>query len=157
MGYVLGIDPGIKGGLALLDDQGRIVMLHVMPTRDRDVDPSGLAALLWMHWPSIYLAAVERVHAMPGQGVSSTFRFGRGLGTVLGVLGAMNIRIDQPTPQRWKKDVLGDRFDHATKEGTMAWVAEAFPSAQVVLPRCRKPHSGLCDALAISSWALDRS
>jgi len=157
MAFVLGVDPGLSGGLALLDDDGRIACLHVMPVKDGQVDPAGLAALLWLYWPGIELAAVENVHAMPGQGVTSMFCFGRGLGTVLGVLGALNVPIVQPSPQRWKKDILGDRYDRSTKEGTMAWAAARYPLAETVLPRCRKPHSGLCDALALAAWALEHS
>jgi crossover junction endodeoxyribonuclease RuvC len=156
MAFVLGVDPGLSGGLAVLDDAGAVALLHVMPVKDGQVDAAGLAALLWLHWPGIDLAAVENVHAMPGQGVTSMFCFGRGLGTILGVLGAMGVKVVQPSPQRWKKDVLADRFDHSTKEGTMAWAAQRFPGAQLVLPRCRKAHSGLCDALALAAWALDQ-
>lgn len=154
MGCVLGIDPGLQGGLAALDDEGRVVLLHVMPVVNGQVDAPGLAALLWQLWPGVELAVVENVHAMPGQGVTSMFTFGRGLGTILGVLAAMHAKVEMPSPQKWKKAVLGERFDHSAKEGCMAWVAERYPAAQVVLPRCRKPHSGLCDALAMAEWGL---
>lgn len=148
---ILGVDPGLSGGLALLRD-GSVAALHVMPVADGEVDGRGLAALLWPWWPGVDLAVVENVHAMPGQGVTSMFCFGRGLGVVLGVLAALGTRVVMPSPQRWKRAVLGDRYDRSSKEGTVAWVADSFPDAQVVLPRCRKAHSGLCDALALAAW-----
>ena len=40
---------------------------------------------------------------MPGQGVSSMFRFGESVGVVLGVLGALQMPVRWVTPQRWKK------------------------------------------------------
>lgn len=153
MGYSCGVDPGLKGGVAVLDDRGNIAALHVMPVKDGEVDPCALASLLWLFWPSVDVAAVERVHSMPGQGVASTFCFGRGFGAVLGVMGALNTPVEMPTPQRWKRDILGDRFSRDDKQGCMDWVAQRFPAAQVVPPRCRVAHSGLTDALALAEWA----
>lgn len=152
MSLYIGIDPGLSGGLAVVSEAGAVAELAVMPVEDGQVDGQALGALLWPHWPEARDAAVELVHAMPGQGVTSMFTFGRGLGVLMGVLGSMGIRVKQPSPQRWKKDILGEAFDHKDKAGTMAWCAKAYPAAQLIPPRCRVPHSGLADALALAEW-----
>lgn len=157
MAFTLGVDPGLSGGVAVLEtDSGRIAALHVMPVKDGEVDAVALASLLWLFWPGVDLAAVERVHAMPGQGVSSMFCFGRGFGTILGVLGAQGVKVELPTPQRWKRDILGNKHDHATKAGTAEWARLRWPDARIVPPRCRVAHSGLCDALALAEWGRTR-
>lgn len=153
MAFTVGVDPGLSGGVAVLNtDSGSIAGLHVMPVKDGEVDPAALASMLWFFWPAVDVAAVERVHAMPGQGVSSMFCFGRGFGTILGVMGAQGVTVDLPTPQRWKKDILGAAFDHSTKDGTAQWARSRWPDAALVPPRCRVAHSGLCDALALAEW-----
>lgn len=48
-------------------------------------------------------ACLERVHSMPQQGVSSTFKFGTGYGYCLGVLNAFAIPYSLVSPQTWQK------------------------------------------------------
>ena len=81
-----------------------------MPTMTRlhgqgqQVDPYTLTtALLDLRAGRDASVVVEAVAAVPGQGVSSTFRFGESLGVVLGVLGALQLPIRMVTPSRWKK------------------------------------------------------
>ena len=45
---------------------------------------------------------VENVHAMPKQGVSSTFKFGMGVGIIHGVAGALRLPMTLVTPNQWK-------------------------------------------------------
>jgi crossover junction endodeoxyribonuclease RuvC len=49
------------------------------------------------------MVVVEQVHAMPRQGVSSTFSFGKACGMIEGVVAARGLPIAWVTPQRWKK------------------------------------------------------
>jgi crossover junction endodeoxyribonuclease RuvC len=46
---------------------------------------------------------VEIVHAMPKQGVSSSFNFGMSYGVALGVIGALKIPVVHVSPTKWKK------------------------------------------------------
>jgi crossover junction endodeoxyribonuclease RuvC len=95
-------------------------------------------------------AIVERVHAMPSQGVSSTFTFGKGFGGVLGVFAALGVPVLLPTPQAWKKKILaGTKQD---KAAAVAWARRVYPGVPLVLARCRKPHDGMADALCIAEW-----
>ena len=45
---------------------------------------------------------VENVHAMPMQGLSSTFKFGMGVGIIHGVAGALRLPLTLVTPTQWK-------------------------------------------------------
>jgi len=153
---VLGVDPGISGGLAFLDG-GKAAGLYVMPTYRTDeekkihghkVDFHTFASIVEMYRPD--RAVVERVSAMPGQGVSSMFTFGGAYTGVLACLQALSIPYDLVTPQKWKKEM---GFKKEKKE-TVKWCMERYPNVSLIPPRCRTPHSGLADALAIASWAL---
>ena len=105
----IGIDPGQTGAIAAYDG-ARIVGLIDMPTMTRlhgqgqQVDPYTLATeILDLCAGRNATAVIEAVSAMPGQGVSSMFRFGESVGVVLGVLGALQMPVRWVTPQRWKK------------------------------------------------------
>lgn len=81
-----------------------------MPTRVETVggrrrtrlDAPGLAALIRGLGP-VEHAVVERVASRPGQGVASTFSFGRALGAVEGVLAALGIDVTFALPAAWKR------------------------------------------------------
>lgn len=102
---VLGVDPGIGGGLALLD-----VSLGLLMTADMPIIKSGKARLMsesaltqqFSDWePDV--AWVERVHSMPKQGVASTFSFGMNYGLIRGVLAGLRVPTILVTPQEWKR------------------------------------------------------
>jgi crossover junction endodeoxyribonuclease RuvC len=48
-------------------------------------------------------AFVERVGAMPKQGVSSTFKFGQANGVLIGILAALHVPVHFITPGTWKR------------------------------------------------------
>jgi crossover junction endodeoxyribonuclease RuvC len=99
---VLGIDPGLNGAWALYSGPGDVV-IGDLPTvgekTKREVSGALLAALI----PgNLDLAVLELVHARPGNGVSSMFRFGEASGVCKGVLGATGVKWRTVTPQAWK-------------------------------------------------------
>ena len=117
----LGIDPGQTGAIAVYDGE-RIEAVLDMPTMPRlhgsghQVDPYALATgFLELRAGRDAVAIIEAVSAMPGQGVSSTFRFGESVGVVLGVLGALQIPVRLAPPGKWKKaaGLLGKGKDAA--------------------------------------------
>jgi crossover junction endodeoxyribonuclease RuvC len=99
---ICGIDPGLSGAIAFyfpeIPDR---VTAEDLPVAGGSIDCATLAARIAQMAPSF--AVVERVGAMPRQGVSSTFKFGSSYGCLLGVLGALQIRTVLVTPQTWKK------------------------------------------------------
>lgn len=147
---MLGIDPGLHGGYALIDD-GRVIA-EPFPLAGNEVDLAELAT----DWRSLEpdIAVLERVGAMPRQGVVSTFSFGRRVGELRGVLAALGIRYYEVRPQEWQRAVLaGTTRD---KAATIEWARRAYPAARLVLPGCRVPHSGLADSLALAEYGRVR-
>lgn len=119
--YTVGVDPGLSGALCLLGpDQGLLDVID-MPSCPKSatknwVDASKLHRVIqgWVELVShdccaqigrqcSIQAAVENVHAMPGNGVSAMFTFGHGLGVVHATLVCSNIPIHWVAPQTWKK------------------------------------------------------
>ena len=108
----VGIDVGISGAIAFLNDDLSLVGVFDMPVmvlsaKKQQVNASELGKLLrvWLCDVPVEntMAYVERVSAMPGQGVASMFNFGVSYGVIQGVLGALQIPIVLVTPRSWKK------------------------------------------------------
>ena len=146
----LGVDPGLAGGVACIYPDR--VEAFVMPVQGDEIHPHALG--IWAARAQLLdnvIAVVEKVGAMPKQGLSSTFKFGKGYGTVLGVFGALGIRTELVPPQAWKKVVLaGTNHD---KDAAVAWVARAYPQVNLLrTARCTTPHDGIADAVCLAEY-----
>jgi crossover junction endodeoxyribonuclease RuvC len=99
----IGIDPGAKGALALFENHVlvRIWDMPIVLVKDKPrVDAAAVGLILREAKPD--QAFMERVGAMPGQGVTSMFAFGMAAGIVMGALGALEIPLTLVTPSHWK-------------------------------------------------------
>jgi len=99
----IGVDPGSKSGAyAALNDKGErwtvpwdddafVIAMKVITTfRERDGEQ--------------IMAVVEKVGAMPKQGISSTWVFAENFGYIQGVLHTLNIPFQLVPPRIWKKE-----------------------------------------------------
>lgn len=155
MRLAVGIDPGLRGGMAALDGSGTVVGLWPMPVAGGEVHAAGLADLLRSlrcldTRQDIGRVCLEKVGAMPRQGVTSTFRFGTGWGMVRGVCAALGVPVTLVPPTLWKKRVL-EGLPH-DKDGAIWFCASRWPLTDLVLPGCRVPHDGLADALCLAEY-----
>lgn len=104
---VLGVDPGFYGCAAIYSAATKeIVDLIDMPIVERrgkkHVDLACLNLWLEMWKPRIRLCVFEEVGSMPGNGSSSSFRFGYYAGVVSGMLHAHQIPVFAVKPAVWK-------------------------------------------------------
>ena len=155
---VIGVDPGLKGGIAIIPLHNvKAAVAHLMPTvaieksSKRDIDWVAFGRLIRPWDGPVY---VERVHAMPKQGVSSTFKFGMGFGGILGVAGAYERRVVQLTPQFWKKRVLS-AYEERDKAAAIDYAQKKFPWVSLTPGKTRTPQDGLADALCIARLGID--
>ncbi|HEY0684739.1 MAG TPA: hypothetical protein VGD45_20550 [Steroidobacter sp.] len=157
---ILGIDPGVTGAFALIDAaSGAYVHVNDMPVvSDQSlswVDGAELQTLLLSSIngrPAI--AVIERVSAMPQQGVSSTFKFGVAVGSILGTVQTLRIPLHLIHSSQWKR-ALGLTFEKDVKqaERKRASLDKArllFPTA----PLDRQKDNGRAEALLIAHWYL---
>lgn len=149
---ILGVDPGgASGAIALITENGMHAEWYPMPMAGKDIDTYGLACLIAGFEADV--AFVEKVHAMPGNGAVAMFSFGRSYGTILGVLGALGLKVELVTPQAWKKVILaGGKKD---KDAAIAYCSRAFPKVSLLTtPRCKKPNNNAADALCIAQYGV---
>lgn len=153
---ILGIDPGVTGACAVLSSGGATV--HDCPTSatgpggKREVDPEGIADVLrGLGVGASDTVWVEYVHAMPSQGVSSSFAFGRGYGVWLGALAALGVQVRLVRPRVWKAHhgLISQPKDAARQRALDLW-----PGLADMLGR--KRDHGRADALLIAKYGAGR-
>src|SRR3972149_544176 len=97
---IVGIDPGMSGGIAVMayDD---IPIAYKMPETERDI--YDILEAVGCEASEPIAVFLESVHSMPGQGVASSFKFGRGYGFLRGAITALKYPLYDVTPQKWQK------------------------------------------------------
>jgi Holliday junction resolvasome RuvABC endonuclease subunit len=95
---LLGVDPGIRGGLAIVavDINGAAPRL----AKER-VDVISIHEWIAQYAPQH--ALIERAQAMPRQGASSGFKYGRATGAIEAVITCCAIPLTIVEPTAWKK------------------------------------------------------
>ena len=143
----IGIDPGKKGGIACIDTESGI--RYTEPYSD-----NGLIDLCkcesYGGKTEHIICCLEKVGAMPGQGVVSMFSFGQSVGYIKGILEAFRIPYQEITPQKWKREfgLTSDKAKSAEICGRL------FPDISLLATeRCRKPHDGMAEALLMAEYA----
>jgi hypothetical protein len=98
----MGVDPGVSGAIAFYyRDHPDYIAVYDAPSIGKEINCSELTALIKQYRPDC--AIIESVHAMPRQGVSSSFNFGMAYGMARGVVAACGIPQHLVTPTKWKK------------------------------------------------------
>lgn len=137
----IGIDPGKDGAFAYVCDGD----IGVYPW-DNETFVNALKVLK----KKGCIACVEKVGAMPKQGVSSTFTFGKAAGYIEGVLEAYGIPYQLVTPKTWKKEYgLG-----SDKRQSIEVCKRLFPSVSLKRTgKCTKDHDGMAEAVLMAEFA----
>lgn len=140
----IGIDPGKSGALAIIHSDGGV---EIKPFNSADY-VNTLDRLTLFETP--IKCCVEKVGAMPGQGVVSMFNFGHNLGFIEGILQANSIPYQLVPPQTWKKEfsLTGE------KSKSIEVCQKLFPNVSLLASeRCRKPNDGMAEALLMAEYA----
>ena len=135
---ILGIDPGIHGALAIVGiNDGAVPQLVAVC----DVPVLGIKAKErvntmivrdWLVAQRPDHALIERAGSMPKQGVASTFKYARAVGSLETVVACLDIPYSIIEPSAWKK------FHHligADKEASRQRVLQLFPGAHTLFSR----------------------
>jgi crossover junction endodeoxyribonuclease RuvC len=137
----LGIDPGIHGGMAMLEideNNARVVDAIDIPTigtgaKER-VNVHAVQEWILQHGPQF--GFVERGQAMPKQGASSGFKFGRSVGSIEATIMLCNVPLEIIEPSMWKRAL---RLPGRDKEQARQRALAIFPQAAALLAR-KKDH-----------------
>lgn len=155
---VFGFDPGLSGAVAVMTSAGDLLEVADMPVMGEGkmpvmgegkaarVDAASLARLVASRGAA--RAVVENVGSMPGQGVASTFAFGRAVGVLAGVLAALGVPAVYVSPGAWKRFYgLSSAKEDARRRAIELWPAQADLFA-------RKKDHGRAEAALIAKWGI---
>ena len=149
MAIFCGIDPGKSGCLCVLTNS--------TPTffdwpKDDDIRTYFGEIAEYIEGVDIELAILEKVHAMPKQGVTSMFNFGENLGMWKAFLVIMEIPHLIVPPQQWMKGLVTKSDGPDTKSAVKNVATRMFPKAELYGPKGGY-KDGRGDALLMAHYA----
>ena len=147
---IAGIDPGLSGGMAVLDTLNGSVCASGLPIF-RNKSLAWVDGFMLVRWLTAatngasFVAVVERVSSMPEQGVASSFKFGVGFGSILSALQTMSCELVLVPPTVWKRshDLL-----HSEKSQSLVRARQLYPKAYLPTPK----YEGQAEAILIADW-----
>lgn len=153
---IIGIDPGLSGAVAIYNPlENSLIDVFDMPLHEvkgrRHLDLYQLAMAIDGYASQTKLAIIEDVSAMPGQGVTSMFRFGVATGVPAGILAALMVPIFFAHPASWK-NAMGLSRD---KDASRQMASRMFPKETKRF--ARKKDDGRAEALLLAVFASRHS
>lgn len=143
----------MTGALAIINDGGKDYVpsyeVHDTPTikvaRKNTMDLAAVSRLLQPFVMNLVpiSTALEEVHSMPKQGVTSSFSFGMNFGQWQGLLSGYDMEWETVTPQVWKRTfgLIGK-----DKDASRLIASRLFPTLDLT----KKKDIGKADALLIA-------
>lgn len=145
---VYGIDPGLNGAIARFDLNEGLLEVFDMPimevNKKKQVSPQLVANILNQQDAPVF---IEKVGAMPGQGVSSMFNFGKSYGILLGVAAGLQLPTTLVLPNEWQRALKCQKG----KDGNRQRACELFPAYSQLF--ARKKDDGRADAALLAYYA----
>lgn len=129
----IGIDPGVSGAITVLNEDGKVVALTKMPQTMGE-----LLFFLQQFTDNDTTCYLEKVHARPGDGAASMFKFGQGFGWLQMALLAARVKTIEVLPNTWMRGLgIKSKKKDETKtayKNRLKFVAEQlFPEQRVTL------------------------
>ena len=136
---VIGIDPGLSGAIAILENNKVLNLfdIPVMSEGKKNKRQLNSALLVSLLKENIFKneevsVVVEQVNAMPGQGVTSMFNFGQTFGAIKGICAALNLPIFFVRPSKWKKHF---ELINSSKDSSRTKAIEMYPKLSYQLAK----------------------
>jgi crossover junction endodeoxyribonuclease RuvC len=157
----IGADPGLSGAVALyvpahpLRTTPLQIEVFDMPTFEvdgkRHVDMASLARIMhqWANGFTVKVTMVERVSAMPDQGVTSSFNFGFSAGALQQSVTSAGLPMKLVSPATWKA-ILGLRGGRENKDMSRQLASRLFPGHSYLW--ARKKDDGRAEAVLLAYY-----
>ena len=151
---IIGIDPGLSGGIAILEDN-KVRGMFDMPVMSdgkknkRQLNSALLSQIIKENIKDSDdpVVVVEQVNAMTGQGVTSMFNFGQTFGAIKGICAALNLPIFLVRPAKWKKHF---ELINSSKDASRTKAIEMYPLIAEKLSK--KKDVNKSDAILIARY-----
>ena len=148
--YILGIDPGFSGAIAVLDPDLKIDFVMDMPIikvgKKRELDEAKLGSIFKMWHGKDITVGLEKSQTMPNQGVVSSGRYMASYGFLRGLCVGNGIPYHLIQPQSWKKAMMPDMGRE--KGASIQKVTQLYPDLSLT----RVKDHGIADAVLIARY-----
>lgn len=147
----IGIDPGAKGYLCLLDSTTGTAEFHMTP--NEKITPYNVVN--WLHIKNandtIRIIMLEDVTSIRGASAGSNFKFGFNVGVIRGIAEGSGIGVDLVRPKVWQKTVGVPAKPVHIKKAIAEVAQRLYPSVVLYGPKGGL-IDGKADALMIAHY-----
>jgi len=139
---VMGIDPGSKGGIAILN-AGTIIFTCAMPLIAKtDIDVCAIISAIKTYKAEFIV--IEHSQAFPKMGKSQTFKFGENFGAVKAAADLSGVPFTLVKPREWQKKAhIGTPPKLPPKDRSLLVFRRLYPQETT-------KHDGIIDAVLIA-------
>lgn len=151
----IGLDPGVNGGIVVMNSDHQIIDKIVMPVMGgtkKDYDVQTLVKFLTTYNKNSF-AILERAQPQFRDGRKQAFKTGFGFGVLEGVLTALKIPFQIVAPKSWQKKVFEGLNTDDTKVASILFCQRKWPDEDWrASQRCKKAHDGMTDAACMAYY-----
>lgn len=159
--YIVGIDPGLNGGIVVLDKNHIIVDKTIMPvlgTNKKEYDILSIKKFLYKYAEDIGLVILERSQPQFRDGKKQAFKTGFGYGVLQASLVGLDISYQIIAPKGWQKVVFDGLNTDDTKLASALFCQQKWPKEDWRRSeRAKNMHDGMTDAACLAYYGVIKS
>lgn len=152
-----GIDIGLKGGLAIIDESSKIVKLLPLRTLKNQQGKDEIDScfiyesidFLTDRTEAVHLTVIEALRSYGNEGRSSLWSFGTSNGKTRAVLEILGLSFMAVNPKDWQSTIL--RGTKKDKAAAIGFCLQKWPQADLKQGSSQY-RDGLSDALCLAEW-----
>ncbi len=147
---ILGIDPGLHGGVAKLKCVGGKITRATaipMPVNQKELDLAEIVRFI----QGADHCFIEKIWGFPGGSSQSLCTTCMNYGRLLTLIWIERIPYAEIPPRTWQAKILS-KGCLDTKKASVAVCQKEFPEVSLTPGRKRRPHDGMADALCIAFY-----
>ena len=150
---IIGIDPGVGGGIAIINEEHQVITKIVMPVIGKSkkaYDINEIAKFL-EQYKNNSIAIIEKQQPQFRDGKKQSFKTGYGYGVLQATLTTLQIPFTIVAPKTWQKKVFEGIPNEDTKTSSIMFCKRKWPKENwLATERSKKCHDGLTDAACIA-------
>lgn len=146
---IIGIDPGVTGGIAFYDGDWHVEPMPAIPAgKKRELDFAMIRRKLSGFSSGKVTVFIEKVSPVPKGSAMSAFTFGAGWGMLQGLCTGLVLPFQLIPAQTWQKTMTGGKGKSKFPKITILTAHRLFP----YLAETIRDHDGMADALLIGEY-----
>ena len=149
---VVGIDPGLTGGIAVISGATSTVVIEAMPVAAHEVDFVRLAFVLRsLNAEQNAHVFLERAQAFSKMGIVSAFNYGASYWGIRAICATLKIPYTLVAPAKWHRALIVGK-DGSPKDRALRTCLQLFPDVDLIIGKGKKCHEGVVDALLVAEF-----